>query len=215
HAGTTTPDPGHPFRPRRHVGGTGVRTFRGGRRAGHGAGPGRARRGSGSPPGGRRGPRGGDPPPALEARRAVIPAGPVAQECVEGYLFVPDPLRLLVLRRPPARGSIWVPVSGKIDARDASPSRALVREIREETGFADLPEPIDLDWQVPFEGPDGRRWRLRAYAVRLGDPMEPVLSAEHVEAHWWPAEVARARLHYKDNRAAGDPLVAAQPGRPR
>ncbi|HUJ77478.1 MAG TPA: NUDIX domain-containing protein, partial [Thermoplasmata archaeon] len=66
---------------------------------------------------------------------ASPPAPPIAQECVEGYLFVRDPPSLLLLRRPPARGGIWVPVSGKIEPTDATPAAAARREVLEETGF--------------------------------------------------------------------------------
>jgi len=132
----------------------------------------------------------------------------IDQECVEGYLFVRAPLRILLLRRPPARGSIWAPVSGKVDAADASLESALRRELREETGF-DAPEALlDLDWRVPFVGPDGRRWRLHAYGVELERPGAPVLSVEHVEFAWLPWDRARSRLHYEDNREAVDRLVA-------
>ena len=131
---------------------------------------------------------------------------PVAQECVEGYLFVRDPRRLLVLRRPPSRGSIWVPVSGKVDPGDVDLAHALRRELVEETGFDRFASLLDLDWSVTFDGPDGRTWRLHAYGVELERPAAPKLSAEHEAFEWLPFDAARARLHYEDNRAAIDRL---------
>lgn len=134
--------------------------------------------------------------------------GPVAVECVEGYLYVPAPFALLLLRRPPARGRLWVPVSGRIEPTDADRPSALRREIAEELGFA-LPEPpVPLDWHVPFTGPDGRAWRLHAYAVALDGRYAPTLSDEHDAYRWADAVTARAALHYPDNRAALDRLLA-------
>jgi len=63
-------------------------------------------------------------------------AGPISKECVEGYLFAFPPLELLLFRRPPARGRIWVPVSGKVEPSDQDFRTALCREVEEETGFA-------------------------------------------------------------------------------
>jgi len=132
----------------------------------------------------------------------------VTQECVEAYLFVRSPLRLLVLRRPPARGSIWVPVSGKVDASDPGLEAALRRELAEETGFDRFVAILDLDWTVSFDGPDGRPWRLHAYAAELDGARTPALSGEHVAYEWLAPDVARSRLHYADNRDAVDRLLA-------
>lgn len=136
----------------------------------------------------------------------MSPTAPIAQECVEGYVFVRRPDRLLILRRPPARGSIWVPVSGKVDPIDADLPSALRRELLEETGFDTFRSMEDLNWSVEFDGPDGRRWRLHAFGVELDRPRTPVLSPEHEAYEWLPIESARSRLHYEDNRAAVDRL---------
>ena len=130
------------------------------------------------------------------------PEPPVAQECVEGYVHTGNPPRLLVLRRPPGRGSIWVPVSGKVDPTDADHLSALRRELAEETGFIRFEAIRPLDWHVRFEGPDGRPWRLHAYAVELAREVAPRLSAEHDAFEWLSASEAVARLHYSDNREA-------------
>lgn len=127
---------------------------------------------------------------------------PIAQECVEGYVFTTDPIRLLVLRRPPARGSIWVPVSGKVDATDADYPSALRRELIEETGFRQFARFFPLDWEVVFDGVDGRPWRLHAFGAQLDGPEPPRLSDEHDAFEWLSAEEAIVRLHYADNRDA-------------
>ncbi len=135
------------------------------------------------------------------------PSPGIAVECVEGYVFVRDPAQVLILRRPPSRGSIWAPVSGKVESRDPDLPSALRRELLEETGYRELAGLHDLDWVVPFDGPDGRRWQLHAYGVELAQPERPRLSPEHVEFRWLPPVIARSRLHYSDNREAIDRLV--------
>lgn len=127
---------------------------------------------------------------------------PPIQECVEGYLFSGRPPHFLILRRPPARGRIWVPVSGKVEPSDGDFRRAIEREILEETGFRPSEPPFPLDWQVEFDGPDGRRWRLHGFGVELPAPTPPQLSDEHDAFEWVDAEAAIARLHYEDNREA-------------
>ncbi|HUI38638.1 MAG TPA: NUDIX domain-containing protein [Thermoplasmata archaeon] len=132
----------------------------------------------------------------------------VEQECVEAYLFHGRPPRLLVLRRPPVRGSLWVPVSGKVEATDPDFESALRRELREETGFRHPTRVFPLDWDVEFDGPDGRRWRLHAFGVELPEEATPELSPEHDAFAWVDADEARARLHYEDNREAVVQLIA-------
>jgi 8-oxo-dGTP pyrophosphatase MutT (NUDIX family) len=141
------------------------------------------------------------------------PEGPVARECVEGYLFSRPPLRLLIFRRPPSRGRIWVPISGKVDPTDLDLEAALRRELWEETGLARPRGVTSLDWHVRFRVDNGEIWRLHAYAVEVPASFEPRLSAEHEAAEWVDPDEARHRLHYDDNRAAvarlGDRLRAA------
>ncbi len=136
--------------------------------------------------------------------------GPIiARECVEGYLFAASPLALLIFRRPPSRGRIWVPVSGKVEPADADLESALRRELREETGLVAPRRVLSLDWHVPFPADNGETWRLHAYAVEVDPGFAPRLSAEHEAAEWVAPDEARRRLHYEDNRAAVDRLLAA------
>ena len=132
----------------------------------------------------------------------------IAQECVEGYVFCRGPTRVLILRRPPARGRIWAPVSGRVDAGDADYPAALRRELSEETGFTAPLRLFPLDWEVPFTGPDGRTWRLHAFGVELAGPQSPTLSHEHDAYEWVTSTQAIERLHYEDNREAVRRLVA-------
>ncbi len=133
----------------------------------------------------------------------------IARECVEGYLYTAQPFELWIFRRPPARGGIWVPVSGKVEPSDADLEAALRRELREETGL-EQPGPVTpLDWQVPFDAPGGEgTWRLTAFAVEVDPAWRPALSAEHDLAERVSPSVASVRLHYTDNREAVQRLAA-------
>jgi 8-oxo-dGTP pyrophosphatase MutT (NUDIX family) len=134
------------------------------------------------------------------------PEGPIARECVEGYLFARPPLRLLIFRRPPTRGRIWVPISGKVEPQDPDLEAGLRRELSEETGLRRPTAITSLDWHVRFRADNGEIWRLHAYAVEVPASFEPRLSAEHEAAEWVDPDEAKRRLHYEDNRAAVDRL---------
>ncbi|MCI4351491.1 MAG: NUDIX domain-containing protein [Thermoplasmata archaeon] len=127
---------------------------------------------------------------------------PIDQECVEGYLFAGSPPKYLILRRPPERGGIWVPVSGKVEPADADFGAAVRREIDEETGFSHPRAVFSLDWSFRFDGPDGRKWRLHGFGVELEDSAPPRLSSEHDAFEWLGYREASERLHYPDNREA-------------
>ena len=130
------------------------------------------------------------------------PLGPVVRECVEGYLYAEPPLELLLFRRPPTRGRIWVPISGKVDPSDADLESALRRELEEETALSAPVAVEPLDWHVPFRADNGETWRLHAYGVRVDRAFRPRLSPEHESYEWVPPEEAVRRLHYEDNREA-------------
>ncbi len=134
------------------------------------------------------------------------PDEPVAQECVEGYLYAGPPLRLLLFRRPPSRGRIWVPISGKVDPGDATLESALRRELSEETGLQEPRSVRPLDWTVRF-WMHGAVWRLHAFSVEVSAGFVPRLSSEHDAYDWLDLDEARQRLHYPDNRAALDRLT--------
>ena len=141
--------------------------------------------------------------------------GPVAQECVEGYVYRGTPLELLVLRRPPHRqDGIWVPVSGKVEPTDPDFEAAVRREVREETGLTEPREVWPLDWDVPFRADNGETWRLHAYALRAERGFEPTLSDEHVAYAWLAPGEAEVRLHFVDNREAVHRLVERAARRP-
>ena len=136
------------------------------------------------------------------------PTGPtIARECVEGYIFTLQPLELLILRRPPRRDRIWVPVSGKVEPDDADLESALRRELREETALAEPRRVFSLDWHVPFTASNGETWRLHAYGVEVPSSFPPILSAEHDAFAWVSPDEAVRRLHFPDNQEAVRRLV--------
>jgi 8-oxo-dGTP pyrophosphatase MutT (NUDIX family) len=139
----------------------------------------------------------------------------IDRECVEGYLFAQPPLELLIFRRPPARGRIWVPVSGKVEPSDADYESAIRREISEETGLENPVRLFALDWHVVFPVDSGETWRLHAYGVEVARTFEPRLSDEHDLSEWMSAAEARRRFHYEDNRGAVDRLAAVLAGAPQ
>lgn len=127
---------------------------------------------------------------------------------MEGYLFHLRPLRVLLFQRPPERGAIWVPVSGKVEPADPDFASAIRREIREETGFLEFERVFPLEWDVVFAGPDCRPWRLHAFGVELRRPDIPRLSPEHDGFAWLDPAQAVRRLHYEDNQAAVRKLLS-------
>ncbi len=133
--------------------------------------------------------------------------GPVVRECVEGYLFGREPLEFLLLRRPPSRGSIWVPVSGKVEPTDADLETAVRREVLEETGLSTPRSVFPLDWHVPFRADNGETWRLHAYGIEVAERFTPRLGPEHDAFRWVPLETALSELHFPDNREAVRRLV--------
>lgn len=140
--------------------------------------------------------------------------GHVDQECVEAYLFVRRPLQVLLLRRPPARGRIWVPVSGKVERSDPTLTAAVRREVAEETSFASPRRVAPLHWVYRFRGPSGGRWRLHAFGIELNRRSPPRLSSEHDGFAWLDPAAALRRLHYPDNRGALRRLLGGLKRRP-
>jgi lipoyl(octanoyl) transferase len=139
-------------------------------------------------------------PSALFSRHGVVE--PIL-DCVEAYLFVRGPPRVLMLKRSPARGGFWQSVTGRVETWDSSFPAAALREIREETGFSRARAVIDLDWSFQFPSPSsGLPLRAHALAVELPECRSPRLSDEHVEFRWCGLGDALALMHWPDNREA-------------
>lgn len=138
--------------------------------------------------------------------RAPEPAPPELRTV--SVVPVGDDGRILMLRRSPARGGFWQPVTGRIEPGEA-PEAAARRELREETG-ADV-EVSPLGYQhafaldpalVPPKRPGLRVCDETAFWARLPPGFAPRLSEEHVEWEWCDAGTAAARSRYAGLRRA-------------
>jgi 8-oxo-dGTP pyrophosphatase MutT (NUDIX family) len=107
--------------------------------------------------------------------------------------------RVLILRRPPDRGSIWQPVTGNVDSRDLSLVEAARRELSEETGITQVRAIRDTGVDFHFRKGDADVVE-RLIAVETPGIMDVVISDEHVAAAWLPADAALDRMEWETNR---------------
>ncbi|MDE2045481.1 MAG: NUDIX domain-containing protein [Thermoplasmata archaeon] len=133
---------------------------------------------------------------------------PPLQPCVEGFVFVRSPFRLLLLKRTAMRGGFWQSVSGRVEPSDPSLEAAVRREVREETQFTKVGPVIDLHWEYVFEGRHHRPWKVHAFGVEVPDARPPVISSEHEAYRWCRSGEALATLFWPDNREALRRLLA-------
>lgn len=110
---------------------------------------------------------------------------------------------VLLLERPANRGGGLHPVTGKAD-RGETPRAAAVREAQEETGLGGVVR--DLGFRHEFvaarPGKKETRWIEHAWLLSVPAGSEPVLSDEHVAAHWVPGPEATALLTWAAHREA-------------
>jgi lipoyl(octanoyl) transferase len=127
--------------------------------------------------------------------------------------------RVLLLRRSPARGGFWQPVTGRMEQGE-SPDAAARRELREETG-ADVPvEPLGYRHTFALD-PSLNRVRPGAlvlveeiaFAARLPAGFAASLSDEHSEHAWAAPEEAVKLLRFAGLRRAVS-LATARPSPP-
>jgi lipoyl(octanoyl) transferase len=115
---------------------------------------------------------------------------------------------VLLLRRSPARGGFWQPVTGRIEPGEG-PQEAARRELGEETG-ADV-EVAPLRYRhafpldpalVPPKRPGLRICEETAFVARVPASFVPRLSEEHVAFEWCTPGAAAARPRYAGLRRA-------------
>jgi 8-oxo-dGTP pyrophosphatase MutT (NUDIX family) len=119
---------------------------------------------------------------------------------VQVVVFTRTPqLRVLTLRRPREMGHIWQPVTGNVDAADATWSEAARREVAEEAGIEDPLHVTDMKFDFRFES-KGVQFVERLVALETSDAGRVVLSSEHVDYAWLPLEEAVGRMKWDINR---------------
>jgi lipoyl(octanoyl) transferase len=143
----------------------------------------------------------------LFGRRAV--EGTVERESAQVWIArrEADGPRFLLLHRCPARGSIWQPVTGTMEAGE-TPEACARREVLEETGIR-LDEVVDLDYAQTFAA-DPRFYgtplprptlnREHAFAALSPSANARLDPAEHDDARWVGAEEASRLVHFEANR---------------
>lgn len=114
------------------------------------------------------------------------------------YTRGPHP-EILLLKRPPERGSIWQPVTGKVEPEDADTLATARRELAEETGIRAVEAMEDLDCEFRFSK-KGTPVSERLLAARVGAGVPVTLSSEHVDFAWFSPENARDRLDWDIHR---------------
>lgn len=131
---------------------------------------------------------------------ARLPA-PLSAEQPEAHFtasaLVLDPARTrtcLVLHR---KLGLWLQPGGHIEATDATPQAAALREVREETGLdgrVAIEAPIHLDVHAIPERPDRpAHLHLDIRFLVIAADEELTLSDESTDVRWWPVdEAARA-----------------------
>ena len=121
--------------------------------------------------------------------------------------------RVLLLHRRRERGNYWQPVTGAIEDGE-SPVETARRELREETGHAGEPEPLDLTQSFMIDSKFLRSQHPApiiaseiAYAAPLDSRAPLRLDAEeHDASGWFTFAEAYERIQWTDDREALDRL---------
>lgn len=111
-------------------------------------------------------------------------------------VVVSDGARLLVLRRVPARGGFWQPITGRVEGGEALPAAAR-RELFEETGLvADL-EPLGVPHTFAWGTANPPRiGHETSFLAKVPAGTLPTLSDEHDAFEWLDLDAALARVPF-------------------
>ena len=114
------------------------------------------------------------------------------------YLRKPQ-LLVLLLWRPPERGHIWQPVTGKIEPEDEDFVEAGRREVLEETGIGQVARVLDPATEFRF-GKNNQEVVEHLVGIELESPPPVHLSDEHIDYAWLEPPEALDRLHWEINK---------------
>lgn|GEM_PF-1892904 len=107
--------------------------------------------------------------------------------------------QVLLLKRSPADGGFWQPVTGGINPGE-DPAKAALRELGEETGIT-AGQLVDPHYRFEFTTASGTLTE-RVFGVVVAAQVEPSLSREHVEYRWAELSDAVRLLRYASNKAS-------------
>lgn len=115
-----------------------------------------------------------------------------------------DTVEYLLLKRLPERNGFWQPVTGGVEKGETR-REALSREIREETGIANLIRVIEDLYFFEFSDPIPNKEYVYGVEVPLTEKI--VLDGkEHSEYRWCSKQEALQLLHWKENKEALEKL---------
>jgi lipoyl(octanoyl) transferase len=112
-----------------------------------------------------------------------------------------DEPEYLLLKRVPADGGFWQPVTGHIEPGETQ-QQALLREVGEETGIVNVLELSDMlhEYSYDLRGEPGRD---TVYAAAVApDSVVQLSPGEHEDYVWLPLEQALERLKYDGNKTS-------------
>jgi len=114
------------------------------------------------------------------------------------YCRAPE-IQILLLQRPPSRGEIWQPVTGKMEPKDRHFIHSAERELAEETGITEVLHFVDTGVEFRFEK-DLAEVREHLVGAEVEQFHSVILSDEHIAYAWLSPLEASQRLAWDTNR---------------
>ncbi|MEP7764653.1 NUDIX domain-containing protein [Sanguibacter sp. 25GB23B1] len=130
---------------------------------------------------------------AYLARHGSAALGRGLPEHITASTLVLDPVGEQTLLCFHRKGGFWVQPGGHVDPTDPDLLAGALRELREETGLAQLlvqsSAPVDIDRHRLGDGFGACAWHIDVGFVVVARPADPlVVSHESTEVAWWPVD---------------------------